>query len=258
MARVGQIIYNLQDYQQSGGRISTSGANVFATIVDTDTGYDPSKRINIYENVVSHYDGQRFSKLGIQAAPGTQFILNGTKGMIVGRNGIYELDDIVITELSFVRPRNYVLDSVATQMKLDAGIAALTDAENTRAAALKNLDDRHELKDILAREAELSNDGLKYIYPEEIYTNWKDKCPQFFMTYSDNGDGTFSVDKAVIDSELVQFEKDYWTDYTTIQSTYQETYESANDDLILGLNGVYKIDNTTTGDLENVIIDFLY
>ncbi|MCM1324344.1 MAG: hypothetical protein NC218_09285 [Acetobacter sp.] len=57
-------MYNLQDYQQSGGRISTSGANVFATIVDTEPGYKDNK-INIYENVVSRYDGQRFHKLGI-------------------------------------------------------------------------------------------------------------------------------------------------------------------------------------------------
>lgn len=258
MARPGQIVYNLQDYQQSGGRISTSGSNVFATIVDTDPGYK-ANRINIYENVVSHYDGQRFQKVGIQAAPGTQFILNGTKGMIVGRNGIYELDeDIVITELSFVKPRNYVLDQDQTTQKLNAGIKALTTAENVRKTDLANLDKKYEIKDLLVDEATLSADGSKYIYPNSIYTNWKDVYPQLFETYSDNGDGTFSVDKTAIDNALVQLNKDYWEEYTNVQNTYQATYQDAQDDLTLGLNGVYRIDNTTEGDLDNVIIDFLY
>lgn len=256
--RPGQIVYNLQDYQQSGGRISTSGANVFSTIVDTDPGYK-ANRINIYENLVSHYNGQGFTKIGIQAAPGTQFILNKTKGMIVGRNGIYELDDdIIITELAFVKPRFYRLDTKATQDKLDNGSQAISVAEKARSNSLKTLDEDYKLKDLLVSEVKLSQDGTKYIYPNKIYTDWKDKQPQFFTTYSDNEDGTFSVDKDVVDSALVQFNKDYWTEYTEIQNTYQAAYEPAYADLNLGLNGVYEIDNSVEGDLENVIIDFLY
>ncbi|MCM1324345.1 MAG: hypothetical protein NC218_09290 [Acetobacter sp.] len=75
----------------------------------------------------------------------------------------------------------------------------MTAAEQTRTTALNNLDDKYELKDLLVDEATQSADGTKYIYPDEIYTDWKNSNPQFFDTYSDNGDGTFSVDKTVVD-----------------------------------------------------------
>lgn len=49
----------------------------------------------------------KFSKVGIQAPPGLVVIINGRE-LIIGRNGIYELDDkdIVITELRFKQPTN--------------------------------------------------------------------------------------------------------------------------------------------------------
>ena len=49
----------------------------------------------------------KFTKVGIQAPPGLVVIINDRE-FIIGRNGIYELDDkdIVITKLCFKQPSN--------------------------------------------------------------------------------------------------------------------------------------------------------
>lgn len=141
MSTIGQIIYNLQDYNSSGGYISTSNSDLTQTISSVDNpSYDASK-IDIFNtNIVSRYGGAGFIKLGIQAPPGTKVILNSDKVILVGRTGIYELDDdIVITSMKFVRPKKYVKDEAATQSALQAGIEGFTKAEEDRDAAMADL-----------------------------------------------------------------------------------------------------------------------
>lgn len=119
MATVGQVYYNIVD-QSSGGYISSG--------------------IDIFSDIISAYGATSFSKLGIQAPPGTQVVLNGSKQIIIGRTGMYELDeDITITSIYFIRTKNYVLDEDATAAALLAGAQAILAAENTRKTAIAAL-----------------------------------------------------------------------------------------------------------------------
>jgi hypothetical protein len=118
MATVGQVYYNVLD-NNSGSYISTEG-------------------LDIYSDIVSAVGAKQISKLGIQAPPGTKVILNSAKTIMVGRTGMYELDDdIYITNMYFVRPRKYVKDEDASQQAIDTGTAKMLAAEETRSEALK-------------------------------------------------------------------------------------------------------------------------
>lgn len=143
MASVGQIIYNLEDYNNSGGYISTSSSDVNTTIysVDDASAYKNGK-INIFQDIIGNYfSGKTFTKLGIQAPSGTRVVLNTNKVILIGRTGIYELDDdISITSMYFERPRNYTKDEDATQKSLTDGQLALQDAEQARIDALAELE----------------------------------------------------------------------------------------------------------------------
>jgi hypothetical protein len=44
--------------------------------------------------------------------------MNASKTIMIGRTGIYELDeDIAITSMYFVRPKNYIKDEEETELK---------------------------------------------------------------------------------------------------------------------------------------------
>lgn len=153
MANIGQIIYNIEDYNNSGGYISTS-KNGSSTISSADysTWEDYSANtIDLFSgNVISQLYSNTivFSKLGIQAPPGTKIVLNKDKNIIVGRTGVYELDEeINITDLYFIRPKKYVLDEVATEKNLTEGIAKLTAAEEARELGMEELNAKQDISD---------------------------------------------------------------------------------------------------------------
>ena len=114
---------------------------IYYRVLDTGTGTYVSSGQNIYEDIVPQYGGAtRFTKLGIQAPAGTRLVINKNKNIIIGRTGIYELDDeIDITNLYFLRPRKYVRDEEASNRSMDAGMKAMQDAEKVRAEALRVL-----------------------------------------------------------------------------------------------------------------------
>lgn len=143
MATIGQVVYNVQDYQHSGGYISTSNNSPTTTISSTSSNYDTNK-FDIFSNIVPKFvSNGSFTKLGVNAPPGTRFILNTNKTILVGRSGIYELDeDIDITSLYFVRPYNYVEDEEATEEALNLGIAGFEAAEAARKSSLADLNAR--------------------------------------------------------------------------------------------------------------------
>lgn len=119
MSQVGQIIYNLQNYNV-GGRSSTSGIDIYTDLVPQLIGA-----------------GNSFVKLSIQAPPGTKFEVNGNKILMIGRTGIYEMDeDITINALKFYKKEKYELDEVATAEALANGEAAMTAAETKKTQAL--------------------------------------------------------------------------------------------------------------------------
>lgn len=144
MAQVGQIIYNIQGTSSDELLSTSTDVNQVISSKDPDgtpnAGYE-SGRIDIWHDVVSLYNSKQFSKLGVQAPPGTRLVLNETKEILIGQNGIYELDDnIVITQLYFVQPMNYILDETASNEMLAQGKAAILAAENKRQAALDAID----------------------------------------------------------------------------------------------------------------------
>lgn len=141
MATIGQVVYNLQDFHSSGGLISTAGKNLSSTVTSESKNYD-TERLNIFTNdLVKLFNASSFSKLGIQAPPGTKVVLNSNKTIIIGRTGVYELDeDIKITGLHFERPKKYILDPNATKISLQAGIDGFKKAEKDRTDALTELD----------------------------------------------------------------------------------------------------------------------
>jgi hypothetical protein len=145
MANVGQIIYNLEDYNSSGGYISTANGNTTQTITSaTDPEYETNKIDIFNRNLVEIYASKQFSKVGIQAPPGTKLVMNTNKNIMIGRTGVYELDeDIAITGLYFLRPKNYILDSETTEKNLSDGKKKLEAAESARKASMEELEKKY-------------------------------------------------------------------------------------------------------------------
>lgn len=117
MATVGQIYYNVID--NNSGSYIKSGEDIFT-------------------DIVNQIGASQFNKVGIQASPGTQIVMNNAKTIMVGRTGIYELDDdIAITAMYFVRPRKYEKDEEASAEAIEQGVAGMQAAEDTRERALE-------------------------------------------------------------------------------------------------------------------------
>lgn len=139
MSTIGQIIYNLKD-ANSGGLTSTSNSDVTQTISSVDNPTYDTDKIDIFNtNIVSRFGGSGFIKLGVQAEPGTRVILNKNKVILIGKTGIYELDDILITDMQFDRPKKYELKEQETQTALAEGMEGMGQAEEARDAALAAL-----------------------------------------------------------------------------------------------------------------------
>ena len=117
MATVGQIYYNVID--NNSGSYIKSGEDIFT-------------------DIVNQIGASQFNKEGIQASPGTQIVMNNAKTIMVGRTGIYELDDdIAITAMYFVRPRKYEKDEEASTEAIEQGVARMQAAEDARERALE-------------------------------------------------------------------------------------------------------------------------
>lgn len=242
MSSIGQIVYNLQDYTNSGGFISTaqrileSGKSETISSASGWEGY-VANRIDLFnQNLTKRYPSRNFLKLGVQAPPGTRFILNGNRTIMVGRTGTYELDDdIVVTDMRFIRPLNYIPDLKATDEALRKGQEGMLAAEEKRSEALNELDSR---------------------FPEKtIKLYWKDlDAPT---------ESTGKLNKAILRDANEEIE--YWTKYNEIQEEYLKEYYAALGQYNMGLNGIYRLPNTQNPDapenykeLYNIIIDFLY
>lgn len=121
MATIGQIYYNVLD-TNSGSYISSSG-------------------INIFEDIIPNYNGaEQFIKVGIQAPPGTKVVMNEVKTIMIGRTGMYELDDdIAIRHMYFIRPYKYVYDADTSQALIEQGIKDMNKADADRSTAMQAL-----------------------------------------------------------------------------------------------------------------------
>lgn len=114
---IGQILYNVP----IGGSLVTNITS------------------NITEELI---DGKTVSKLGIQAPPGTIFQINNGN-IVIGRTGIYEIQDVKINSLKGVKQPVYHKDMDATQKAGEDAVKgfneALSNIENTTASII-NLD----------------------------------------------------------------------------------------------------------------------
>lgn len=123
MATVGQVYYN---------------------VLDTNMGTYISSGINVFSDIVASYGAKQFNKLGVQAPPGTRVVLNASKTIMVGRTGMYELDEnISITNMYFVRPRKYIKDVQASNTAMEQGTQGMIKADSDRKAALDDFYRQH-------------------------------------------------------------------------------------------------------------------
>ena len=72
---------------------------IYYNVIDNNSGSYASSKEDIYTDLVAQVGASQFNKVGVQAPPGTKMVMNESKQIMVGRTGIYELDeDIAITE----------------------------------------------------------------------------------------------------------------------------------------------------------------
>lgn len=187
MSAIGQIYYRVVDTSSTG-----------------DGKHYISSGIDIYNDIVSASSAKQFTKVGIQAPPGAQVVMNASKTIMIGRTGIYELDeDIVITSMKFVRPTVYIKDEKESESKKQEGEKIIKEAKVALEAAIAAL-------------GEEPTDPTSDAY------------------------------------------KTYWNGYNEANETYIAAFQKGNAILNQGLNGVYKEDKTVVGELDNVIVDFIY
>lgn len=187
MSAIGQIYYRVVDTSSTG-----------------DGKHYISSGIDIYNDIVSASSAKQFTKVGIQAPPGAQVVMNASKTIMIGRTGIYELDeDIVITSMKFVRPTVYIKDEKESESKKQEGEKIIKEAKVALEAAIAAL-------------GEEPTDPTSDAY------------------------------------------KTYWNGYNEANETYIAVFQKGRAILNQGLNGVYKEDKTVIGELDNVIVDFIY
>lgn len=187
MSAIGQIYYRVVDTSSTG-----------------DGKHYISSGIDIYNDIVSASSAKQFTKVGIQAPPGAQVVMNASKTIMIGRTGIYELDeDIVITSMKFVRPTVYIKDEKESESKKQEGEKIIKEAKVALEAAIAAL-------------GEEPTDPTSDAY------------------------------------------KTYWNGYNEANETYIASFQKGSAILNQGLNGVYKEDKTVIGELDNVIVDFIY
>lgn len=115
---------------------STSGLKVGQYYYNLETYPDMESTTTLFAMVNGQWEAQElvgngeiWYKVGIQAPAGTQAVIDG-QTIMVGRSGIYELDDgIAINSLKFVQPVKYVRDEATSNQHMDEGIAGMNEAQ---------------------------------------------------------------------------------------------------------------------------------
>lgn len=111
---------------------------VYYNVIDNNSGSYVSSGQNIFSDIIAQVGASRFNKVGVQAPAGTKIVMNESKTIMVGRTGIYELDDdIAITNMYFIRPRKYEKDEEASQQAIEQGTEGMQAADKKRADDLE-------------------------------------------------------------------------------------------------------------------------
>ena len=123
---IGQFYYNVE-------QIEGEGSN---TRLQTISNITTNQIFN--SNIVEVAKAARFTRLGIQAPPGTKVVINRTHNIIIGRTGLYELE-ADITHLYFVRTIKYIKDEDAIKLAKYKGSKMMLEAEQARINNMRNL-----------------------------------------------------------------------------------------------------------------------
>lgn len=111
---------------------------VYYNVIDNNSGSYVSSGQNIFSDIIAQVGASQFNKVGVQAPAGTKIVMNESKTIMVGRTGIYELDDdIAITNMYFIRPRKYEKDEEASQQVIEQGTEGMQAADKKRADDLE-------------------------------------------------------------------------------------------------------------------------
>lgn len=111
---------------------------VYYNVIDNNSGSYVSSGQNIFSDIIAQVGASQFNKVGVQAPAGTKIVMNESKTIMVGRTGIYELDDdIAITNMYFIRPRKYEEDEEASQQAIEQGTEGMQAADKKRADDLE-------------------------------------------------------------------------------------------------------------------------
>ena len=265
MANIGQLYYRVPIGTDDDGTV------IYSTSTQLATSF-------FGVNLVGLMGTSAWTKVGIQAPPGTQMVMNGIKEILMGRTGIYELDeDISITDLQFKQPQNYIEDTDQEERAKNDGLKAIEDAMNAREMAylkwtaglasswleIKEKSQETE-QQILALEDELKilNQELETL-KEELETiedkgskEYQDKQKEIAdketeISTKETEKTTIEKAKAILDECLAKEPK-----MIEIETAYQKSYDLGWGEYNRGVNGIYKAG--TPGDLDNVIIDYIY
>lgn len=135
MATIGQIVYRLDSIGQNPitmvtGRNDLNGQHdtVFQILLNGLIGTEIAGSNEIYP-IPSN---SKILKLGIQMPPGEHFKINESAEMIMGRTGIWELDEDIetsITQIQIIPSRNWVINEEATTDAQNAAVNAFASEE---------------------------------------------------------------------------------------------------------------------------------
>lgn len=265
MANIGQLYYRVPIGTDNDGAV------IYSTSTQLATSF-------FGVNLVGLMGTSAWTKVGIQAPPGTQMVMNGIKEILMGRTGIYELDeDISITDLQFKQPQNYIEDTKAEEQAKSDGLKMIENAMNVRettylmwteglASSWLEIKEKSQeteqqilaLEDVLKilnQELETLKKELEAI-EDKGSKEYQDKQKEITdketeISAKETEKTTVEKVNAILDGCLADESK-----MMEIETTYQESYDLGLSEYNRGVNGIYKAG--TPGDLDNVIIDYIY
>lgn len=269
MAQIGQMYY----------RIPSSSGYLTAQV---KSGVD----FNPYSDLIAQIGSAgttQLTKVGVQAPPGTQMVLNQLKQIMIGRTGIYELDeDIAITELYFIQPQNYERDTTAEEQAKTEGQEGIEEAMTNREtayliwtspdgdAANGYANSWLEIQEQLDTYTKLLVDTQAALLNEQVLLKrLQDELATMDPTHSDYQQKEKEI--AAAEQAIAKMSSDI-DGYNTrleilkacsenkakmqeIEDTYLAAYTVARARYYEGVNGIYIAGDP--GDLENVIIDYI-
>lgn len=265
MSTIGQLVYNLEDYDNSGEIISSDA------FVKND---DNKAKHSIYENFFSSngiLPNSGFKKIGIQAPPGTVAVIGTASDqsataqrIMIGRTGIYEMEDdeVQIRYFRFEQQFKWVYNQEDSEKKIAKGMLLLKEAafifeENKNLCFSVNNKNYYEL----------TNDFNVAQYYTVLL---KEDGTETIKLIEKKETDIIPIEAAINYYKLSEFviKDDSWQQYDIVFNDYLLAYEKAYSIYLQGVNGVYtRIEKNPDAETEferyelidpkNIIIDYV-